>query len=98
MIALCLLNVAKKLPKQWENSPLHIKEGAAKALVTAAVMIFIVQAILLGTSLSLPLLIGNGCVIIFAFTYANVRYNSGKIKCDISYEVEDTKEEEEKAE
>ncbi|BBA50356.1 APC family permease [Fusobacterium varium] len=94
MIALCLLSVAKKLPKQWENSPLHIKEGAVKALVTAAVMIFILQAILLGTSLSLPLLIGNGCVVIFAFTYANIRYNSGKIKCDISYEIEDAKEEE----
>ena len=61
-------------------------------------MIFLLPGFLFGTNLSLPLLIGNGCVIIFAFTYANVRYNSGKIKCDISYEVEDTKEEEEKAE
>lgn len=45
MIALCLLSVAKKLPRQWENSPLHIKEGAVKALVTAAVMIFILQSV-----------------------------------------------------
>lgn len=95
MIALCLLSVAKKLPRQWENSPLHIKEGAVKALVTAAVMIFILQAILLGTSLSLPLLIGNLCVIVFAFTYAHIRYNSGKIKCHVSYETEDIEKEKE---
>ena len=74
------------------------KRRSSKSFGNSSCNDIIVQAILLGTSLSLPLLIGNGCVIIFAFTYANVRYNSGKIKCDISYEVEDTKEEEEKVE
>ena len=89
MIALCLLSVAKKLPKQWEKSPLHIGEGSAKSLVIAAVMIFILQAILLGSSLSLGLLIGNGAVVVFAFTFAHVRYNSGAIKCAVSYEVDE---------
>lgn len=89
MIALSLLYVAKKLPKQWEKSPFHLSQGKVKVLVTAAVAIFALQAILLGSAISLPILIGNIVVVIFAFIFAHVRYKTGNIKCERSYEVDD---------
>lgn len=89
MIALSLLYVAKKLPKQWEKSPFYLSQGKVKILVTVAVAIFIFQAILLGSAISLPLLVGNVVVVIFAFIFAHVRYNTGNIKCECSYEVEE---------
>lgn len=89
MIALSLLYVAKKLPKQWEKSPFHLSQGKVKVLVTAAVAIFALQAILLGSAISLPILIGNIAVVIFAFIFAHVRYKTGNIKCERSYEVDD---------
>ena len=89
MIALSLLYVAKKLPKQWEKSPFHLSQGKVKVLVTLSIAIFGLQAVLLGSAISLPLLAGNVAVVIFAFIYAHVRFNSGKVCCECSYEVDD---------
>lgn len=72
-----------------KKSPFYISDGKVKALVAVSVGIFALQAVLLGTSLTKPLLLGNIAVVIFAFIFANVRYNSGKVKCEISYEVEE---------
>jgi APA family basic amino acid/polyamine antiporter len=77
------------LPEQWKKSPLHISDGASNILVALAVGIFILQAVLLGSSLTTPLLLGNIGVVVFAFIFANVRYNSGKVKCEVSYEIEE---------
>jgi APA family basic amino acid/polyamine antiporter len=89
MVALSLLKLRKLLPEQWKKSPLHISDGASNTLVVLAVGIFILQAVLLGSSLTTPLLLGNIGVVVFAFIFANVRYNSGKVKCEVSYEVEE---------
>lgn len=88
MVALCLLNVSKVMPEAWEKSPLKVSNFMTKVLVIIAVLIYGLQAILLGSSLSLPLLIGNVAVIVFAFIFAEVRYASGKVKCETSYELE----------
>ena len=89
MVALSLLKLRKLLPEQWKKSPLYISDGASNILVVLAVGIFILQAVLLGSSLTTPLLLGNIGVVVFAFIFANVRYNSGKVKCEVSYEVEE---------
>ncbi len=89
MVALSLLKITELLPEQWKKSPFYISDGKVKALVAVSVGIFALQAVLLGTSLTKPLLLGNIAVVIFAFIFANVRYNSGKVKCEISYEVEE---------
>lgn len=88
MVALCLLNVSKVMPQAWEKSPLKVSRFVTKALVTVAVLIYALQAVLLGSSLSLPLLLGNIAVVVFAFIFAQVRYASGKVKCERSYEIE----------
>jgi APA family basic amino acid/polyamine antiporter len=89
MVALSLLKLKRLLPEQWKKSPLHISDGASNILVALAVGIFILQAVLLGSSLTTPLLLGNIGVVVFAFIFANVRYNSGKVKCEVSYEIEE---------
>lgn len=89
MVALSLLKIKQILPEQWKKSPLHISDVKVKTLVVLAVGIFVLQAILLGTSLTKPLLLGNIAVVIIAFIFAGVRYGSGKVKCEISYEVEE---------
>lgn len=89
MVALSLLSVSKKFTKQWEKSPFYLGQGKVKVLVALAVAIFALQAVLLGSTLSLPLLIGNIAVVIFAFVYANIRFNSGKVSCECSYEVDE---------
>ncbi len=96
MIALCLLSVAKKLPKQWENSPLHIKEGAVKALVTAACDDIYSSGYTSWNKFINTITYWKCMCCDFCFYLCYVRYNSGKIKCDISYEIEDVKEEEKK--
>lgn len=88
MIVLSLLFVAKKFPNQWRNSPFYLGEIKVKILVTIAIVIFALQAVLLGSSLSLPLLLGNIGVVLFAFTYAHLKYRTGTIKCECSYEVD----------
>ena len=88
MVALCLLNVSKVMPEAWEKSPLKVSKFVAKMLVVIAISIYALQAVLLGSSLSLPLLLGNIAVVVFAFIFAQVRYGSGKVKCERSYEIE----------
>ena len=89
MVALSLLYISKKFPNQWKNSNFYLGQNKVKILVTTSIIIFILQAILLGSSLSLPLLIGNIIVIIIAFLFAHIRYNSGNVKCECSYEIEE---------
>lgn len=89
MIALSLLKISKVLPETWEKSPMYMNNSKVKVLVVLAVATFALQAILLGSSLTKPLLLGNIAVVAFAFIFANVRYNSGKVKCEVSYEIED---------
>lgn len=88
MIALSLLGVLKKFPKQWSNSKFHISDAKVKIIVVLSLIIFIMQAILLGSTLSPKILLGNIIVVIFAFIFAHIKYKSGSVHCHISYEVD----------
>jgi len=83
MVALSLLKVSKVMPKHWKKSPFYISDGKVKVLTFTSVAIFAFQAVLLGTDLSLPLLLGNIGVVIFAFIFANLRYSG--VDVEISY-------------
>lgn len=89
LIALSLLKVSTKLKTQWEKSPFYMREFFIKILVFISVVIFVMQAILLGSNLPKHILLGNVAVVIFAFLFANYKYKSGSVHCHISYEVDE---------
>jgi len=87
MLASSLLFIDKKLPKElWANSPMHVSDGLRKFLVIFAILIFAMQGILLGSSLPTNILLLNIATVIVALIFAYVRYGSGKVKIEESWE------------
>ncbi|MDR1831219.1 MAG: APC family permease [Fusobacteriaceae bacterium] len=88
-IAAGLLNIKKRYPKQWAKSVLHCSDGMRTFWVVVACLILLMQAILLGSSLPLPMLIGNIVVVVVGFIFAEVRFKSGNVHIENSVEVEE---------
>lgn len=86
LICIAMLNLGKVMPDLWNKSKFHVSDGSSRIVVLFAVVVNIMQAILLSMDLSTPLLIGNVAVIIFAYIYSLVRYNTGKVQMVESYE------------
>ena len=91
IIVLSFHQMTKKYKALWEDSPLHIKDGTAKLLTVSSIIIFIFQAYLMGRALPVKMLLANVAVIVIAFVYATVRYNSGKVKINVSFESNEVK-------
>lgn len=89
LVILSLKQLPKKYPKQWEKSPLKISKIKLYLLTTFALLIMILQTTLLAVDLSFNLILGNVAVLIFAIIFSNVRYNSGKVKLENSFEFDD---------
>lgn len=72
---------------------MHIGEKATVLLVAASIIIFILQAYLMGRSLPKSMLIINIVVIVAAFIFANLRYKTGKVNLNVSFEPVEIKKE-----
>lgn len=88
LVALSLLRIGKVMPEAWEKSIFHISSSKVKVIVTAAVIIFVMQIFLLGIDLPPVILALNVAVFCFAIVYATWKWNSGKVKLDDSAEIE----------
>jgi APA family basic amino acid/polyamine antiporter len=87
MIASSLLFVDKKIPKElWEKSSFHVSDGMRKFMVILAILIFVMQGILLGSSLPKGILIGNIVTVVVALIFAYVRWGSGAVHIEESWE------------
>lgn len=86
LVCLAMLGLGKVMPDLWNNSKFYLSEGRVKFIVVLSVFVNVLQCILLASDMSMPLLIGNIAVIIFAYIYSIGRYKSGKVEMTESYE------------
>lgn len=87
MIVLCLWNMPKVLPEAWNKSNFHISNGALKALCIVDLLVIVVSGVTSSFELPLPLLLGNLGVVVFAFLFGSIRFKSGKVQVEESYEL-----------
>lgn len=88
LIAASFMRVGKVMPEAWEQSYFHISSAKVKILGIAAMSIAIFQTVLLGSDLPLYLIGLNALVLLAAVGYSSLRWNSHKVKFDVSVEVE----------
>ncbi|MCI7404507.1 APC family permease [Pyramidobacter sp.] len=87
MIVLCLWRMPKVLPEVWKKSDFHISDGALKTLCIVDLLVIVVSGVTSSFKLPLSLLLGNLGVVAFAFLFGSLRYKSGKVKVENSYEL-----------
>ena len=88
MVILCMLRLPKVLPEAWENSDFYISDGKLKLFGAVVLAVVVFSGITSSMDLPLPLLLANLGVVVFAFIFGRVRYNSGKVDVEVSYEIE----------
>lgn len=90
MIVLSLLRLPKVMPDAWKKSDFHISDLALKAIALLDLAVIIFSGITSSIELPIPLLLANLAVVAFAFIFGRVRYNSGKVHVEDSYELADS--------
>ncbi|MDD3361423.1 MAG: APC family permease [Hespellia sp.] len=83
-IALCRL--PKLVPEEWAKSKFKVKNPTMIFLSVLSVAGCVLQIVLLAKDMSKGILIGNGILMVGAVIYALLRYRSGKVEMEISYE------------
>ena len=89
MIVLSMLRIPKVLPEVWKKSDFYISNKWLMALGILDLGVIIFSGITSSFGLPLPLLLANLSVVIFAFVFGSMRYKSGKVDVEISYELSD---------
>lgn len=92
MIVLSMLRLPKVLPEAWKKSDFHISDSMLKAIGLLDLGVIIFSGITSSIELPMPLLLMNLAVVLFAFAFGSVRYKSGKVDVEISYELPDTQQ------
>ena len=89
MIVLSLMRMPKVLPEAWNKSRFHIGRGALMTLCIVDMAVIVFSGFTSSLELPLPLLLGNLGVVAFAFVFGSVRFRSGKVHVEQSYETEE---------
>ena len=89
MIILCLLRLPKVMPEIWKKSDFYISDLKLKLVGFIVLSVVIFSGVTSSMDLPLPLLLANLGVVAFAFAFGGIRYKSGKVNVEVSYEVED---------
>jgi APA family basic amino acid/polyamine antiporter len=76
----------KAVPKAWENSKFKISRPVLSLVTGISVLTVIVTIVLLASSSTPAMLIGNAAILVFSVLYCLYRLKSGKVKMEISYE------------
>ena len=92
MVVLCLLRLPKVMPEAWKKSTFHISDGKLKVLGVVVLGVVLFAGITSSIDLPIPLLLANLAVVAFAFVFGGIRYNSGKVNVEVSYELENISE------
>lgn len=90
MIVLSLLRLPKVMPEAWKKSDFYISNTALKAIGILDLCVIIFSGFMSSVELPLPLLAANLAVVAFAFVFGRVRFNSGKVNVEVSYELPDS--------
>jgi len=86
LVNVLLFRLPKAVPKAWENSKFKISRPALFLVTGISVLTVIVTIVLLASSSTPAMLIGNGAILVFSVLYCLYRLKSGKVKMEISYE------------
>lgn len=89
MIVLCLMRMPKVLPDAWNKSSFHIGKGALTALCLVDMAVIVFSGLTSAMEMPLPLLLVNLAVVAFAFIFGSVRFRTGKLNVEQSYEIEE---------
>ncbi|SHJ30660.1 amino acid/polyamine/organocation transporter, APC superfamily (TC 2.A.3) [Dethiosulfatibacter aminovorans DSM 17477] len=90
MIVLCLLRLPKVLPEAWKKSDFYISNTMLMVIVLLDLGVIVFSGITSAIELPIPLLLANLAVVAFAFIFGGVRYKSGKVNVEVSYELPDS--------
>lgn len=89
MIVLSLLRLPKVMPEAWKKSDFYISNFALKAIGLLDLCVIVFSGFMSSIELPLPLLLANLAVVVFAFIFGRMRYKSGKVNIEVSYELPD---------
>ncbi len=81
-----LIRLPKLVPDEWAKSKFKLSSGAIIGVSVLSVAGCILQIVLLAADMSKEIIIGNGILLVAAVIYALLRYKTGKVKMEISYE------------
>lgn len=98
MIVLSMLRLPKVMPEAWRKSNFHISNTALKVIGLLDLCVIIFSGFMSSVELPLPLLLGNLAIVVFAFIFGKIRYKSGKVNIEVSYELPDSVKQETEAE
>lgn len=76
----------KLFPEQWEKSPFKCSQGTLNCLCAIATIVLAIQVYYNAVFLTPALFAANVALMGGAVVYAILRYKSGKVKMDVSYE------------
>ncbi|QAT42995.1 APC family permease [Aminipila luticellarii] len=84
--SLATTRLPELFPEQWAKSPFHVSKGVLWACCILSTVVLIIQVYYNASSLTPGLLIANITLLAAGFIYSFLRYKTGKVKMDISYE------------
>ncbi|MGI6616649.1 MAG: APC family permease [Saccharofermentanales bacterium] len=87
MVVLSLVRMPKVLPEAWKKSRFHISTPALMLLALVDGLVIVISGVTSAINMPIPLLVGNLAVVVFAFGFGAIRYRTGKVKLDDSYEI-----------
>ena len=87
MIILSLLRMPKVLPGAWKQSNFHVKDSMLMAIGVLDLIVVVISGVTSSLELPVKLLAANLAVVVFAFVFGSVRFRSGKVKVEKSYEL-----------
>lgn len=86
--AMATVRLPKIFPEQWERSPYKCNNTVLWLICIAATVVLIIQVYFNASSLTIPLLLMNVTYLILAYAYVHIRYSSGKVNIQESYELD----------
>lgn len=88
IINVALFRLPRLVPEEWERSRFKVKKPTMIFVSCLSVAGCLLQIVLLAKDMSMPIPIGNGILLVAAVIYAVLRYRTGKVQMEISYEAE----------
>lgn len=88
LVVIATLRLPKLLPEEWSKSTFKIPGAALKVIVLFSGALLIFQNWLLIGDITLPLVIGNICLLILTAIFVQLRYKTGKVDIEVSYEAQ----------
>lgn len=88
LIVVATARLPKLLPEAWSKSTFKISDGALKAICYFCGALLVFQNWLLIEDNTPEIIIGNVIFLVIAFIFVVLRYKSGKVQVEVSWEDE----------